>query len=157
MKTKHLMAIAILLIAGSFSIDAVAQTNISALIKKCENNESVDMNVVRKKNKETNQLEREVISLTIRDNEALVKEFIAAFKADEKDAEEVMEHRRGGGEQSSIMYRFENVSYSLNTNDNGNATISELPAGDGRFKVDAAPRARVNTSPRTPNAPNAIK
>jgi hypothetical protein len=58
MKTKHLVATAFILIVGSLSIDASAQTTLKALVKKCESIESVDMDIIRNRNSETKQMDK---------------------------------------------------------------------------------------------------
>jgi len=49
MKTGKLMMVAVILLAGSITMKSVAQDNIKALIKKCENMDVIDANIVRNK------------------------------------------------------------------------------------------------------------
>jgi lipopolysaccharide export LptBFGC system permease protein LptF len=119
------MAMAILLIAGNFTLNASAQTHIEALVKKCESMESVDMNVIRNRNRETKKLERSITTVIIKDNEALVNEFIAAFKADEGDVIQVIENKSSGKLMPS-QYIFEGVHYHFFMKDKANATVSEI-------------------------------
>ena len=114
----------LLLIMGSFSMELMAQRNLEALVKKCETMESVNMNIVRIKDPKTKKMEREIISFTICENQALVNEFVAAFKKDEEKAIRAQEQREGG-RTISLFYRFEdNSTYSLSQDPKGCTMIS---------------------------------
>ena len=54
MKTRNLLMVAIILLAGSITMKSVAQENIKALIKKCENMDVIDANIVRNKKPNAN-------------------------------------------------------------------------------------------------------
>jgi hypothetical protein len=73
---------------------------------------SVDISVVRTKNPQTKELEREMINITIKGDAALINEFVAAFKKDEKNAIKAIEDKKGG-RIKSLFYTFENTTYSL--------------------------------------------
>jgi glycine cleavage system regulatory protein len=91
----------------------VAQENLDALIKKCETIESIDINVVRTRNSQTKELETKAVTITIKENPALINEFLAAFKKDEINATMVTEDRKGG-RINKLFYQFKNnVSYTF--------------------------------------------
>lgn len=121
MKTKSLFIL--FLFTGCFSMGAYAQKNIMALVKKCETIESVDMNVIRKRNKDTKKLEEGIVTVKIKSNPSLIDEFIDAFKKDENDATEVIENKKNG-KLTPQLYKFDNLIITFNFKDNGNATIS---------------------------------
>ena len=54
MKTRNLMMAAVILLAGSITMKSVAQENIKSLIKKCENMDVIDANIVRNKKPNAN-------------------------------------------------------------------------------------------------------
>jgi hypothetical protein len=124
---------AALVVAGSFSIEASAQRHLKALIKKCETIDAVDMNIVRDRDKETNQWKNQITSLTIKDNEALVNEFIAAFKADADSALQIIENKQNGKMVPSL-YTFEEENYSFNLKDKAHASVTVVPQNEFRFK-----------------------
>jgi len=109
---RNVWIMMLLFIVSSFSMEIFAQENLNALVKKCETLPSVDMNVVRERNTQTNKLEAKVISITIKDNQALINEFLDAFKKDEENALNAIEKKQGGV-VSSLFYKFKNVSYSF--------------------------------------------
>ena len=102
----------LLLVMSSFSMELVAQKNLDALVKKCETMSSVSMEYVRKKNQQTKKLETKVISITIYNDQALVDEFLDAFKKDEDNVLSVIENKEKGG-RFNLFYKFESVSYSI--------------------------------------------
>jgi hypothetical protein len=123
MKTKHVVT-AILLLAGSLMSHLSAQETLKALVKKCETLDAVEMHIIKNRNKETKELTRSVVTITIRNNEALVNEFIAAFKKDEDSATQVTERKQNGGKIVPFMYVFEDTQYSFNYTGKGNAIIN---------------------------------
>ena len=102
----------LLLFTGSFSTKLVAQQNLDALIKKCEAMSSIDISYSRTRNAKTKELEREIINYTIRDNPALINEFLTVFKKEEANAIQSSENKQGG-RTKSLFYRFENATYSF--------------------------------------------
>jgi hypothetical protein len=125
MKTRSLIAVAILLLTGSLAADLSAQETLKALVKKCENMENVDINVVRKRDEKTRALERTVTSIRINNNQALVNEFIAAFEKDKEMADQEIENK-SNGKIKNIHYRFGDASYSFSPGSNGSASITVI-------------------------------
>lgn len=160
MKTK-VLAMVLILAAGSMLSFASAQERIKALIKKCETIESVDMNVIKSRRSATSSaessasqdnkpattssttkgpLEESVITVVIHDNEALVNEFLAAFKAEEENATNVISNKKGGKIVPNL-YSFEGgMNFSFSMRDKANATITQM--NDGGRKREYVPRGR---------------
>ena len=163
MKTK-ILAMVLILAAGSMLSFASAQERIKALIKKCETIESVDMNIIKSRRSATSYaessasqdnkpattssttkgpLEESVITVSIHDNETLVNEFLAAFKAEEENATDVMSSKKDGKIVPS-HYNFEDgLSFSFSMRDKANATITQM--NDGGRKRVYAPRSDVRS------------
>ncbi|MDL2221969.1 DUF5024 domain-containing protein [Parabacteroides sp. OttesenSCG-928-N08] len=123
MKTGKLVAIVILLITSSISIDLMAQENILAVVRKAEKIEGVRFDIVRKKNPETKQLVNEITSLSFRDNEALKKEFLDAFEKDRANADNEIEGRNQGV-VTELMYKFGSTSCAFNIGKNGSVDVA---------------------------------
>ncbi|MDR3142997.1 MAG: DUF5024 domain-containing protein [Tannerellaceae bacterium] len=125
MKTRNLIAVAILLLTGSLAADLSAQETLKALVKKCENMENVNISVVRNKNKETREMQRAIINISFNNNQALAGEFIAAFEKDKEMADQEIENK-SNGKTTTIFYRFGNVTYSFSQGNDGSASISVI-------------------------------
>ena len=129
MNIKQLWILVLFLIAGSFSIEMIAQENIQAVIKKCESIESVEMSVIKSRNAQTNKIERVITSISFSSNPSLLNEFLAAFKKDEEKASKVIENKVNGKLVPSF-YRFKGVAYSFSMDNSGNVSISEIRSDD---------------------------
>jgi hypothetical protein len=125
MKTRHLIAVAILLLTGSLANGLSAQETLKALVKKCQNMENVSVSVVRNKNKETKKPEQAITSISFNDNQALENEFIAAFEKDRALADQEIENK-SNGRITNMFYRFGEVSYSFSHDDDGSASVSVI-------------------------------
>jgi hypothetical protein len=127
MKTRNLIAVTILLLTGSLATDLFAQETLKALVQKCENMENVNINVVRRRNKETKEMERTITNISFSDNQALKNEFIAAFDKDKGLVDQEIENR-SNGKIINIFYRFGDISYSfsLSQSDDGSESISVI-------------------------------
>lgn len=118
MKTRNLILTATLLLAGSWAGDLLAQTNLNALIKKCESMEKVNVDVIYDKDRKTKKPVKEVITITFsrKDNPKLLDEFLDAFRKDKEAAYKVMESKIDGKVMPSF-YRFavgtSDLSFSL--------------------------------------------
>ncbi|MDR1762605.1 MAG: DUF5024 domain-containing protein [Dysgonamonadaceae bacterium] len=121
MKTEKSSFIAAVLFAISFNTAVYAQSRIDALISKCENLESVDMEVIKQKSKES-KTERKIINLKIKDNQKLVGDFLAAFKKDESNADRTVSQKRGVKEM--MNFQFGETMYSITTRDGKDAIIT---------------------------------
>lgn len=133
MKTKHAVTALVWLIAG-LTTGASAQTTLKALVKKCETTESVKMNIITERDKNTKKLTKSIITVTIRNDEALVNQFIEAFRKDAGEATMAIEDLESG-RMIPTFYRFEGeggeVSYTLNIRKRGEnqeqvATVSVI-------------------------------
>lgn len=123
MKAKSV--IVLILLIGGFCLDISAQQNIKAVVKKCESMESVEMTVIRKRNKDTKQLEKAITTINFKSNPSLVDEFVQAFKQDEPSATQVID-KYVNGKLVPQFYRFDGVSVSFSLDENGNASISVI-------------------------------
>lgn len=123
MKTGKLVAVVILLITSSISIDLMAQENILAVVQKAEKMEGVNFNIVRQKNPETKKLVQEITSVSFRNNEALKKEFMDAFEKDRANADNEIEGRNQGV-VTELMYKFGTTSCALNIGENGSIDVA---------------------------------
>ena len=118
MKTRNLILTAVLLMAGSWAGDLLAQTNLNALMKKCESKDKVNVEVIYDKDRKTKKPVKEVITITFstKDNPKLLDEFINAFQKDKDAAYKVIESKQNGRVLPSF-YRFSSgtsdISYSL--------------------------------------------
>ena len=114
MNTRNLM-VAVLLMAGSFTMGSFAQENIKALVQKCENMDDARVNIVRRKGEENNQVTHLMLNYT----PALEKELFDAFRKDEDKATRVIESKEGG-KMTNMMYEFEDgkVRYGFNIEKN---------------------------------------
>jgi hypothetical protein len=125
MKTRSLIAAAILLITGSLTADLFAQETLKALVKKCENMDNIDINIVRDRNKETREIQRVITSISFSGNQALANDFIAAFDKDKGTADQEIENK-SNGKITNIFYRFGDISYSFSQDDDGSISISVI-------------------------------
>ncbi len=107
-----------LLMAGSWASNLMAQTNLNALMKKCESMEKVNVDVIYDKDRKTKKPVKEVITVTFsrKDNPKLLDEFLDAFRKDKEAAYKVMESKIDGKVMPSF-YRFavgtSDLSFSL--------------------------------------------
>ncbi len=130
MKKKSLILIAIMLIAGSISTEVFAQEAIKALVKKCENMQNVNINIVRSRNKDTKKLERVVKNISFSNDKILADEFIAAFEKDREMADKEIENM-SNGKLDNLFYRFGNSSYSFSYDkEGGSVSITVIERED---------------------------
>lgn len=134
MKTNRLISIVVIfVIAGCFSTELVAQEAIKALVKRCETMNNVDVNIVRRKNKDSKELNRSIINISFNNNEALVQEIVAAFNKDRNAADEEMENR-SNGKVNNLTLRFGQTRYSFTQSNNGDASISVIEQEEFRWR-----------------------
>ena len=112
MKTKNVLIAVIFLLPGIFSMESKAQENIKAVMKKIESMESVNVNVVRSRDKEGN-VTRELVSISFKasTHSGLEQEIIDAFKKDRELASREIENRTGS-KITSMRYTFGAFDYS---------------------------------------------
>ncbi len=114
MKIKNLLLVAIILITTGLTSDLMAQNALRAMVKKCESADNVEVNVVRKKDKETMKVKQSITTIKIKSNKALVDEFIAAFEKDEPSAYEVI-YSKKDGRMVPQFFKFKDVTFSFST------------------------------------------
>lgn len=119
MKTKNLVLVMTLLfVAGSIG-SLQAQEHLSALMKKCESMDKVDIQVLYEKDPKTKKPEKNIVTVTFRaqDHPKLHNDFLDAFRKDRESAYKVIENKQNGKIVPSF-YRFiqgkNDVSYSFN-------------------------------------------
>jgi predicted enzyme related to lactoylglutathione lyase len=134
MKAKSILLIGLLL-AGSLMTDLLAQTHLQTLVKKCESMENVDMDIIRQRDPQTKEFYNSVVTVRIKDNAALMQEFLDAFKADENEAVNIVERKQNGKIVPSL-YRFDKVSYTLSRRDDANGAVTVLGRGAPPANVD---------------------
>lgn len=134
MKTKYLLVIALIMAAGCFSTTVSAQSNLNALMKKCETMNDVNMDVVQQRNPKTKKISQIIKTVMIKNNKTLVDDFLKAFQTDKNDATQAIESKRNGRMMPSF-YQFTtggvDISYSITVKDDGNsATVSYIQNGE---------------------------
>ena len=156
MKTRILVMATAILLAGNVVIEALAQENIKALIKKIETMDVIDANIVRNKdtiavgnvssvrisnpvnrrpmtNIDYSQTPRSIVNITIKYTPALEKELVAAFRTDQDKAINEVEQRKEG-KITHLLYKFEDSEYSFAIR---NDMIS-IQATEGRLSARGA-------------------
>ncbi|MDR0962514.1 MAG: DUF5024 domain-containing protein [Mediterranea sp.] len=119
----------------SLPTEVHAQETLKILIQKCETMDDVDINIIRRKDKKTGELEHSAVTITIKDNKPLCEEFEKAFRKDSESAEQEIISRKGKI-VSSIFCRFGDVSYSYSQSSAGNATVSVIHKSTRMFNFD---------------------
>lgn len=155
MKTNRIMVVmAILLIAGCFSTELVAQEAIKALVKRCETMNNVNISIVRNKNKDTKEVSRSITSIDFSNNDALTKEFVAAFEKERNQADQEMENR-SNGKVNSLYYTFGNTTYSFSVNEDGRVSVSVIEKNDD-FKYERPERPERPEKREKPEQPERL-
>jgi hypothetical protein len=115
----------ILIVTGSFGMNLSAQEALKAVMKKCENADSVDVKVVsQKKFGETKEKKETtvMIDISFKNNEGLKKEILDAFEKDRDQAKETAENKRNG-KIYGLHYRFEKSYYSYSEDMDGKVSF----------------------------------
>ena len=135
------VVIAIILFMGG-TLFSNAQESIKAIIKKCEKAGSVEMSYIINKDPETRKVQSSVTTIKIKDDPALVKEFIAAFEKEKDNAYSVSGSVKNGVSIPS-SYKFLSgkdnyisCTISISTN-NADASVSyrESPNKPGNISI----------------------
>lgn len=119
MKTRYLI-IVIVLLAGNCSIKSYAQDNIKEMIKKCENMDVIEADIVRYRNPKIKSMNRSTIFIKMLTSTELEKQLEEAFKQDSNKAIQVVEQKKDD-RVSHMLYRFGTSTYSYTIS---NDTIS---------------------------------
>jgi len=117
MKSRNVAIAVILSLLGGVSVESKAQETIQALLKKCENMDSVTVSVIRDKDKETGKITRDLtnVSFKTNSNPALEKEFLAAFQKEEDKADRVSKNI-SNGKTTSMLFVFGELQFNYNYN-----------------------------------------
>ena len=129
MKMKHVIALFLFVAAGGFSLNASAQQSIYDLIKKCETMPDIDMSTVQDNSEQNGQrVGNTIITVTIRNNPELIRQFQAAFEREKTNASRTIENRRNG--VVSPTYTFEadgkSIVCTLKLREEDSATVSYI-------------------------------
>lgn len=145
MKTKKTILLCVILLVGCMTEGLKAQETLNALMKKCENMDTIDMNVIYNKNRETKKTEKIIKTVTFSNDQKLLDEFVAAFEKDKNAAYKIIDDKKSGKLLPSF-YRFgsgtTDISYSLSVSKSGKTTISKIERFDydpkkyGNFEFD---------------------
>ncbi|WP_304248472.1 DUF5024 domain-containing protein [Parabacteroides gordonii] len=133
MKAKKTILLCVILLAGCMTEGLKAQESLNALMKKCENMDTIDMNVIYNKNRETKKTEKIIKTVTFSNNQKLLDEFVAAFDKDKNAAYKIIDDKKSGKLLPSF-YRFgsgnTDISYSLSVSKSGKVTVSKIERFD---------------------------
>ena len=107
--------------------------------------DTIDMNVIYNKNRETKKTEKIIKTVTFSNNQKLLDEFVAAFEKDKDAAYKIIDDKKSGKLLPSF-YRFgsgkNDISYSLSVSKSGKITVSKIerfdydPKKSGNFDFD---------------------
>ena len=126
---KRSALIATLVFFGYFTSALFAQESIKAVIQKCEQKKSVEMTYIINKDPETKKVLSNITTVKIKDDPALVKEFVSAFEKDKDKAYSVSGSIKNGVSTPS-NYKFSSgkesyISCTMSvSNNNADASIS---------------------------------
>jgi len=123
MKKSNGMIAVIFVLLGCFSMESNAQDAIKAVMKKCENMESMTVSTIRTKGKNNLTSTLTSFNFDASANPALVQEIIAAFQKDREKADKNMENKTGG-KVTSAYYTFGTSWYSYNYDEKGQLCVA---------------------------------
>jgi len=135
MKLKNVLAILTIVTASCFSATVSAQEHLNALMKKCETMDDVSLDVVQQRSSTTKKISQIIKTVMIKNNKALVDDFLKAFQADKENAIQAIESKKAGGKMVPSFYQFggkgDSVSYSFDLSKDGNgATVTLIQKGE---------------------------
>ena len=121
----------------------MAQKNIDKLVKELENRDDVSINSVTKRDPKTRKISRVVKTFSLKVDNKIVKELIDAFEKDEEYAiTAIKDMPKGRKAATRVNFTFifqkdnEKRTYTLNTQANGNVTMTVIINPDGKGKHD---------------------
>ena len=139
MKTRNIlkyMLTMVLVCMGAMPL--MAQKNIDKLVKELENRDDVSINSVTKRDPKTRKISRVVKTFSLKVDNKIVKELIDAFEKDEEYAiTAIKDMPRGRKAATRVNFTFifqkdnEKRTYTLNTQANGNVTMTVIINPDG--------------------------
>ena len=144
MKTRNIlkyMLTMVLVCMGAMPL--LAQKNIDKLVKELENRDDVSINSVTKRDPKTRKISRVVKTFSLKVDNKIVKELIDAFEKDEEFAiTAIKDMPKGRKAATRVNFTFifqkdnEKRTYTLNTQANGNVTMTVIINPDGKGKHD---------------------
>lgn len=105
MKKCRLLTTMLALIASSLFFSLSAQQNLLSWVKKCENESSINMTVIFKKDPKTKKEESKTISIEFKDKPSLLKDLLKAYNND-KDKAYKMSEKVVNGQQRPDYCQF---------------------------------------------------
>ena len=167
MKPRNLVIATVLFMAGCFTGETFAQENIKTLIKKCENMDVIDADIIRSKavtttsssqtstntsvTRSQSNTPRSIVNITLKYTPALEKELVAAFRKDQEKAIHEVEQKKDG-KVSHMLYRFNDSEYSF-TIKNDTITIRATEGGTQFGLFNAVPMFSYNGFDSTNSMP----
>ena len=116
MKAKKTILLCVILLLGGLTEGLKAQENLNALMKKCENMDTIDMNVIYNKNRETQKTEKIKTdisySLSVSKSGKVTVSKIERFDYDPKKGEPFLDL----GSNSSIEFNTDSKSMFIRNN-----------------------------------------
>ena len=144
MKTRNIlkyMLTMVLVCMGAMPL--MAQKNIDKLVKELENRDDVSINSVTNRAPKTRKISRVVKTFSLKVDNKIVKELIDAFEKDEEYAiTAIKDMPKGRKAATRVNFTFifqkdnEKRTYTLNTQANGNVTMTVIINPDGKGKHD---------------------
>lgn len=144
MKTRNIlkyMLTMVLVCMGAMPL--MAQKNIDKLVKELENRDDVSINSVTKRDPKTRKISRVVKTFSLKGDNKIVKELIDAFEKDEEYAiTAIKDMPKGRKAATRVNFTFifqkdnEKRTYTLNTQANGNVTMTVIINPDGKGNND---------------------
>ena len=144
MKTRNILKYMLtMLLVCMGAMPLMAQKNIDKLVKELENRDDVSINSVTKRNPKTRKISRVVKTFSLKVDNKIVKELIDAFEKDEEYAiTAIKDMPKGRKAATRVNFTFifqkdnEKRTYTLNTQANGNVTMTVIINPDGKGKHD---------------------
>ncbi len=115
MKAKKTILLCVILLLGGLTEGLKAQENLNALMKKCENMDTIDMNVIYNKNRETKKTEKIIKTVTFSNNQKLLDEFVTAFEKDKDAAYKIIDDKERKTAAFILPFRKREDGYFLFT------------------------------------------
>ena len=144
MKTRNILKYMLTMVLVCMgAMPRMAQKNIDKLVKELENRDDVSINSVTKRDPNTRKISRVVKTFSLKVDNKIVKELIDAFEKDEEYAiTAIKDMPKGRKAATRVNFTFifqkdnEKRTYTLNTQANGNVTMTVIINPDGKGKHD---------------------
>jgi hypothetical protein len=122
MKKRNLLIATVIILAGNLALEAFAQENIRAMIKKHENMGMTETEIVRENYPIIKKFNRSTTIIKLMSTPELEQQFKEAFHQDKEKAIHAIEQKKD--DKTYMFYRFESSTYSY-TRSNGVINLIE--------------------------------